>query len=152
MDEWLKGPKSPGLMVLEHEVDDDAVQAFINVYPSINENGWQVVSLARFNNPNSLQTPPDHTLDTDIDDNTNKEYQDTPPPIPFQPLESSSSFLEGLRPDRFYRVWDEEAYLQFGGVRLVSMIVIILLCVLIFSSTVHVCGCCSRRKGKIQIE
>ncbi|KAF8655300.1 hypothetical protein AX16_003198 [Volvariella volvacea WC 439] len=47
MTQWLTGPKSPGLVVLEHESMDATVQAFINAYPLIQANGWTAASLAR---------------------------------------------------------------------------------------------------------
>ena len=44
MTQWLTGPKSPGLIILEHELTNDTVQAFINAYPLIAQNGWKAVS------------------------------------------------------------------------------------------------------------
>lgn len=43
---WLTGPKTPGLIVLEHELSDAAVQTFITAYPLIKSNGWNTASLA----------------------------------------------------------------------------------------------------------
>lgn len=40
------GPKSPGLIILEHELSDLSVQAFINAYPLIKSNNWTFASLA----------------------------------------------------------------------------------------------------------
>ncbi|KDQ11597.1 carbohydrate esterase family 4 protein [Botryobasidium botryosum FD-172 SS1] len=37
---WYSGPKSPGLMILEHEIADPSVQVFIDSYPLIKANGW----------------------------------------------------------------------------------------------------------------
>ncbi|KAG8895009.1 hypothetical protein FRB99_000818 [Tulasnella sp. 403] len=38
---WLTGPKSPGLIILEHELTNDTVSAFINTaWPLIKANGW----------------------------------------------------------------------------------------------------------------
>ncbi|KAG8899834.1 hypothetical protein FRC00_000861 [Tulasnella sp. 408] len=37
---WLTGPKSPGLIILEHELADSTVDAFINAYPLMKSNGW----------------------------------------------------------------------------------------------------------------
>jgi len=39
------GPKSPGLIVLEHELDDRSVQTFIDAYPKIKDNGWNMKSV-----------------------------------------------------------------------------------------------------------
>ena len=49
MTKWLNGPKSPGLMILEHELDDDTVQAFEDAYPLMVQTGWQIESAARIN-------------------------------------------------------------------------------------------------------
>ncbi|KAG8913290.1 hypothetical protein FRC01_004621 [Tulasnella sp. 417] len=37
---WLTGPKSPGLIILEHELTDSTVNAFIHAYPIMKSNGW----------------------------------------------------------------------------------------------------------------
>ncbi|KAL0949996.1 hypothetical protein HGRIS_010005 [Hohenbuehelia grisea] len=47
MNQWLTGPKSPGLIVLEHELSDQSVQAFMDAYPAIKKNGWKIGSLAK---------------------------------------------------------------------------------------------------------
>ncbi|KAF7304031.1 Carbohydrate esterase family 4 protein [Mycena indigotica] len=46
MNEWLTGPKSPGLMILEHELSEEAVGTFKAAYPLMKSNGWTVGSLA----------------------------------------------------------------------------------------------------------
>ncbi|KAK1225963.1 hypothetical protein PQX77_011076 [Marasmius sp. AFHP31] len=46
MDSWLAGPKSPGLVVLEHESTDQIVRSFMESYPRVKSNGWQTKSLA----------------------------------------------------------------------------------------------------------
>ncbi|KAJ3479824.1 hypothetical protein NLI96_g8789 [Meripilus lineatus] len=46
---WLAGPKTPGLMVLEHELSVATVQIFMDMYPKIKASGWQTMSLARIN-------------------------------------------------------------------------------------------------------
>ncbi|KAF5387831.1 hypothetical protein D9615_000412 [Tricholomella constricta] len=45
--QWVAGPKSPGMMVLEHETSDQSVQAFIDAYPLLKPNGWTTGSLTR---------------------------------------------------------------------------------------------------------
>lgn len=40
------GPKTPGLIILEHEISDQSVQAFIDGYPIAKANGWNTMSLA----------------------------------------------------------------------------------------------------------
>ncbi|KAG7449211.1 chitin deacetylase [Guyanagaster necrorhizus] len=47
MKKWLTGPKTPGLIILEHELTTDMVQAFINAYPFMKSNGWNTTSVAR---------------------------------------------------------------------------------------------------------
>ena len=46
--EWLEGPRSPGLMILEHEIEGGDVTAFINALPLIRQHKeWTAVSVAR---------------------------------------------------------------------------------------------------------
>lgn len=46
-DGWLKGPKTPGLVILEHETSPQSVTAFMDAYPSFKTNGWKAVSQAQ---------------------------------------------------------------------------------------------------------
>ncbi|KAF7295871.1 Carbohydrate esterase family 4 protein [Mycena chlorophos] len=47
MTAWLtNATKTPGLIILEHELSNDSVQAFKNAYPIMKSNKWGVVSLA----------------------------------------------------------------------------------------------------------
>ncbi|PCH41197.1 carbohydrate esterase family 4 protein, partial [Wolfiporia cocos MD-104 SS10] len=41
---WYGGPKSPGLIVLEHELSNLSVQAYVDAFPLIAQNGWALVS------------------------------------------------------------------------------------------------------------
>ncbi|KAI0068745.1 glycoside hydrolase/deacetylase [Artomyces pyxidatus] len=43
---WLTGPKTPGLIVLEHELSEGSAQAFIDAYPVILQNNWTLMSTA----------------------------------------------------------------------------------------------------------
>ncbi|EJD01510.1 glycoside hydrolase/deacetylase [Fomitiporia mediterranea MF3/22] len=52
---WLSGPKHPGLIVLEHELYESTVQAFMNAFPLIGQNGWKLISQAQLNNANPYQ-------------------------------------------------------------------------------------------------
>lgn len=45
MQEWWVGPKSPGILALEHELNKDCVDVFIAEYPSAAQNGWTVKSV-----------------------------------------------------------------------------------------------------------
>ena len=49
MQKWLTGPKSPGLIILEHELDNNTVGAFLQNWPLVNQNGWNAVSTAELN-------------------------------------------------------------------------------------------------------
>ncbi|KAA1466513.1 glycoside hydrolase/deacetylase [Dentipellis sp. KUC8613] len=50
--QWTSGSKSPGLVILEHELNDATVQAFIDNFPLVKSNGWNVVSIAQMDNAN----------------------------------------------------------------------------------------------------
>ncbi|GJE84012.1 carbohydrate esterase family 4 protein [Phanerochaete sordida] len=45
LNKWITGPKTPGLIILEHELTQFTVQAFIDAFPSIKSNGWNIVSV-----------------------------------------------------------------------------------------------------------
>ncbi|KAH7887739.1 carbohydrate esterase family 4 protein [Phlebopus sp. FC_14] len=47
MQTWLTGVKSPGLVILEHELSDLSVKSFIDAYPLMVANGWTRMSLAQ---------------------------------------------------------------------------------------------------------
>ncbi|KAG0709635.1 carbohydrate esterase family 4 protein [Suillus ampliporus] len=47
MTQWLTGPKSPGLVILEHELSDLSVKTFMDAYPMMVSNGWTRLSLAQ---------------------------------------------------------------------------------------------------------
>jgi hypothetical protein len=47
MTQWLTGPKTPGLVILEHELTTVASQTFIDAYPLMTQNGWRIVSVAQ---------------------------------------------------------------------------------------------------------
>ncbi|VDB90094.1 unnamed protein product [Peniophora sp. CBMAI 1063] len=51
---WYAGPKSPGLIILEHELTNDTVGAFINTFPAAMSAGWKAVSVAQLD---GLNTP-----------------------------------------------------------------------------------------------
>ncbi|EGO01889.1 carbohydrate esterase family 4 protein [Serpula lacrymans var. lacrymans S7.3] len=46
MEKWLTGPKNPGLIILEHELSNQSVQAFMDAYPIMKSNGWNTISVA----------------------------------------------------------------------------------------------------------
>ncbi|KAF7332210.1 Chitin deacetylase [Mycena kentingensis (nom. inval.)] len=47
MQAWITGPKSPGLIILEHELSEESVSAFVSAYPVMKANSWKVESLAQ---------------------------------------------------------------------------------------------------------
>jgi len=47
MTKWLTGPKNPGLIILEHELTNQSVEAFISAYPVMKANGWNITSAAQ---------------------------------------------------------------------------------------------------------
>ncbi|KAH6914906.1 chitin deacetylase [Coprinopsis sp. MPI-PUGE-AT-0042] len=47
MEQWLDGPKTDGIMWLQHEVTDLSVKIFMDVFPLIEQKGWRYESLAR---------------------------------------------------------------------------------------------------------
>lgn len=49
MQKWLSGPKSPGLIILEHELTNATVDAFMAAWPLVAQNGWNPVSQAEMN-------------------------------------------------------------------------------------------------------
>lgn len=44
---WLDGPKTDGIMMLQHEVTDLSVKIFMDVFPLIEQKGWRYESLAQ---------------------------------------------------------------------------------------------------------
>ncbi|CCM04881.1 uncharacterized protein FIBRA_07075 [Fibroporia radiculosa] len=47
LQKWYGGSKSPGLIILEHELSDQSVEAYIDAFPLIAQNGWDVESVVR---------------------------------------------------------------------------------------------------------
>jgi len=47
MTQWLTGPKSPGLIILEHELSDESVAAFMAAYPVMKANNWNTTSVTQ---------------------------------------------------------------------------------------------------------
>ncbi|KAF9026752.1 glycoside hydrolase/deacetylase [Hymenopellis radicata] len=80
MTQWITGPKSPGLIILEHELTDDTVQAFMDAFPVMKSNGWETKSVALLSADSAYQnsagtgdgttvTPDSILLSTDNGDN-----------------------------------------------------------------------------------
>lgn len=45
--QWLDGPKTDGIMMLQHEVTDLSVKIFMDIFPLIEQKGWRYESLAQ---------------------------------------------------------------------------------------------------------
>ncbi|KAH9899845.1 hypothetical protein C8Q73DRAFT_638659 [Cubamyces lactineus] len=60
---WYTGSKSPGLIILEHELTNDTVGAFIQAFPLIQQNGWKYVSVAQLDGGSPYQNSPSSTGD-----------------------------------------------------------------------------------------
>ncbi|THH19768.1 hypothetical protein EW146_g1440, partial [Bondarzewia mesenterica] len=58
---WLTGPKNPGLIILEHELMNSTVQAFMDGFPLMQSNGWNLVSVARLSGGNVYQNSDNST-------------------------------------------------------------------------------------------
>ena len=61
MNNWLNGPKSPGLMILEHELSDQIVQTFEDAYPLMVSTGWKLQSAAQMQGAGSYLNSKDST-------------------------------------------------------------------------------------------
>lgn len=46
MAEYISGPKTPGLIILEHELSDVTVKVFTDAYPVMKASGWNTISIA----------------------------------------------------------------------------------------------------------
>ncbi|KAH8109370.1 hypothetical protein DFH11DRAFT_1731130 [Phellopilus nigrolimitatus] len=49
MQTWLTGSKTPGLIILEHELNNNTIGAFMAAWPLAHQNNWTTVSQARLN-------------------------------------------------------------------------------------------------------
>ncbi|KAI0278828.1 hypothetical protein BGY98DRAFT_1077813 [Russula aff. rugulosa BPL654] len=58
---WLSGPTTPGLIVLEHELTDESVQAFISAYPLMKQYDWILKSTATLAGLSPYQNVDDDT-------------------------------------------------------------------------------------------
>lgn len=58
---WLSGPQNPGLVVLEHELSDGAVQAFIAAFPLMKQYNWVLKSVAAIAGLSPYQNVADDT-------------------------------------------------------------------------------------------
>ncbi|KAI0743077.1 hypothetical protein C8Q80DRAFT_1055608, partial [Daedaleopsis nitida] len=63
LKKWISGAKSPGLIILEHELTNDTVGAFMQAFPLIAQNGWKFESVARIDGGAPYQNAADDTGD-----------------------------------------------------------------------------------------
>ncbi|KAJ3484666.1 hypothetical protein NLI96_g5475 [Meripilus lineatus] len=107
VDDWVRGPRSPGLMVLEHELSHETVQAFINIYPVVKDHGWKMMSLAQINGTWANRNPQGSLLRPIGNDDSS--------PQPMSKEESIMALIRSFRPERYWRTGDQEAYRHFGA-------------------------------------
>lgn len=55
MHTWLTGSKNPGLIILEHELSNQSVQAFIDAWDLVVSNGWKTTSVAQMGGSSAYQ-------------------------------------------------------------------------------------------------
>lgn len=55
LNQWFAGPKTPGLIILEHELSNASVSAFINTFPAVKSNGWSIESVVQINGSSAYQ-------------------------------------------------------------------------------------------------
>ncbi|KAG8994648.1 hypothetical protein FRB90_000372, partial [Tulasnella sp. 427] len=68
LKKWITGPKSPGLIILEHELSDGSVQAFIDAYPLMVSNNWDIRNIPDlFNAPWFTNSLNDNSTVTPLD-------------------------------------------------------------------------------------
>ncbi|KAI6113679.1 hypothetical protein EV401DRAFT_2074320 [Pisolithus croceorrhizus] len=66
MHTWLTGSKKPGLIILEHELSNQSVQAFMDAWDLVVSNGWKTTSVAQMGGASAYQnswnaSAPGHT-------------------------------------------------------------------------------------------
>ncbi|KAI6164864.1 carbohydrate esterase family 4 protein [Pisolithus thermaeus] len=55
MHTWLTGSKKPGLIILEHELSNQSVQAFMDAWDLVVSNGWKTTSVAQMGDASAYQ-------------------------------------------------------------------------------------------------
>jgi chitin deacetylase len=55
------GPQTPGLIILEHELNAATVQAFMTAFPLMKQNNWELRSVAQLNGAEPYQNAKDAT-------------------------------------------------------------------------------------------
>ena len=60
MEKILSGPKSPGLVILEHEIDANEVDAFLAAYPYMKSNSWPIKTIPDLTGLNWYQNSKDN--------------------------------------------------------------------------------------------
>ncbi|KAG6887692.1 hypothetical protein C0995_013434 [Termitomyces sp. Mi166 len=65
--EWLSGPKTPGIITLEHELSDLSVDAFMDAWTLIGAAGWKTASLASIIGDGTYQNSDDSDSPVTVD-------------------------------------------------------------------------------------
>ncbi|OBZ76598.1 Chitin deacetylase [Grifola frondosa] len=60
-EDVANGSQVPGLIILEHELTNATVQNFIEAFPMIGQNGWEIVSVAQLNGSAAYQNSANST-------------------------------------------------------------------------------------------
>ncbi|KAI0005091.1 hypothetical protein BJV74DRAFT_762820 [Russula compacta] len=104
--QWLSGPQTTGLIVLEHELTNDSVQAFMNAYPLMKQYNWTLQSVSELYSPSAYQNaagPTDQPTFVPITaagnggagliTSTSSSSSSTPPPSPTNTSSSKGTSL-----------------------------------------------------------
>ncbi|KAF7345292.1 Carbohydrate esterase family 4 protein [Mycena sanguinolenta] len=93
MYEWLTGPTTPGLIILEHELSNQSVSAFKSAYPVMQQHTqWTIMSLAQLvGNGTSYQNADNSTSPVNAVDIINAKSGSPPSASSASPPQSGSS-------------------------------------------------------------
>ena len=91
LKKWITGPKSPGLIILEHELSNYTVSAFIDAFPQIKSNGWNIVSVAELDGGSAYHNANGDEGTVTVDDVTAYGENSPPPPSASNSTSSASS-------------------------------------------------------------
>lgn len=82
MHQWLTGPKTPGLIILEHELSNQSVATFMSAYPVMQQQNWNIMSLAQLIGQNTSYQNADNSTSPVNDVNIINAKSGSPPSAP----------------------------------------------------------------------
>ncbi|KAJ7804057.1 carbohydrate esterase family 4 protein [Mycena olivaceomarginata] len=82
MHQWLTGPKTPGLIILEHELSNQSVATFMSAYPVMQQQNWNIMSLAQLIGQNASYQNADNSTSPVNDVNIINAKSGSPPSAP----------------------------------------------------------------------